>query len=400
MSARNGTGDILFTTGASDTTKATLTNAGNFTITGDITIQGGDLLTNQTTFNLLNTTATTINFGGGATTALNIGPGGATATSINLAGGSGATGCTIDGATGNLTCSGAITTTATTGTQGWWSRSSTNLSPATTGDSVRVTNAGGERLALQSDVGGVYLEALPSSATDWVISSKVSGNANPQFTLKSNGLMEWGDGTAVQDTNLYRSAADTLRTGDALIVDGLLTGSAGATISGAAINLNNATIATNATTLALFNTTATTLNFAGAASTLNIGPGGATATSINLAGGSGATGCTVNGVNGNLTCSGAISTTATTGQQGWWTRAGTMLQPVNSGDDISTSGEIFAGNEIGVDDDGIFSWAKMGSLLLYKEQTMVWVAICSSRLTEHHGWLQEVAPLISRMVLP
>jgi Major tropism determinant N-terminal domain len=35
---------------------------------GDISVNGGDLLTNQTTFNLINTTATTLNIGGAATT--------------------------------------------------------------------------------------------------------------------------------------------------------------------------------------------------------------------------------------------------------------------------------------------------------------------------------------------
>ena len=38
------------------------------TLTGDIDVQGGDVTTNQTTFNLINTTATTLNIGGAATT--------------------------------------------------------------------------------------------------------------------------------------------------------------------------------------------------------------------------------------------------------------------------------------------------------------------------------------------
>jgi hypothetical protein len=43
------------------------------TFTGDISVNGGDLLTSQTTFNLLNATATTINIGAGATSGVNIG---------------------------------------------------------------------------------------------------------------------------------------------------------------------------------------------------------------------------------------------------------------------------------------------------------------------------------------
>ena len=54
-----------------------LTGAGNLSVTGDVEIKGGDLTTDQTTFNLLNGTATTINFGGAADT-LNIGKSGGT----------------------------------------------------------------------------------------------------------------------------------------------------------------------------------------------------------------------------------------------------------------------------------------------------------------------------------
>jgi hypothetical protein len=62
-------------------------------VTGDVTVNGGDLLTNQATFNLLNTTATTINFGGagtnitiGATTGATTVRNNTTITSITAAG--------------------------------------------------------------------------------------------------------------------------------------------------------------------------------------------------------------------------------------------------------------------------------------------------------------------------
>jgi hypothetical protein len=44
-----------------------ITATGNFTVTGDIAVNGGDLTTNQTTFNLVNATATTVNFAGAGT---------------------------------------------------------------------------------------------------------------------------------------------------------------------------------------------------------------------------------------------------------------------------------------------------------------------------------------------
>jgi hypothetical protein len=45
---------------------------GNATLTGDIAVNGGDITTNQTTFNLIETTSTTLNIGGAATS-LNLG---------------------------------------------------------------------------------------------------------------------------------------------------------------------------------------------------------------------------------------------------------------------------------------------------------------------------------------
>jgi hypothetical protein len=48
---------------------------GNTVLTGDLQVKGGDITTDQTTFNLLNTTATTVN-AFGAATAVNIGAGG------------------------------------------------------------------------------------------------------------------------------------------------------------------------------------------------------------------------------------------------------------------------------------------------------------------------------------
>jgi len=50
---------------------ATIRNA-NVVLSGDLEVRGGDVTTNQTTFNLINTTATTLNIGGAATT-INLG---------------------------------------------------------------------------------------------------------------------------------------------------------------------------------------------------------------------------------------------------------------------------------------------------------------------------------------
>lgn len=49
-------------------TGTTTINNENTVVTGDLAVNGGDLTTSASTFNLLNTTATTVNFGGAATT--------------------------------------------------------------------------------------------------------------------------------------------------------------------------------------------------------------------------------------------------------------------------------------------------------------------------------------------
>jgi len=77
-------------------------STGNAVIAGDLAVNGGDLTTSQTTFNLLNTTATTLNVGGAATS-LNLGAGtGTTTVNNNLT------------VTGNLTVSGTTTTVDST----------------------------------------------------------------------------------------------------------------------------------------------------------------------------------------------------------------------------------------------------------------------------------------------
>ena len=91
-------------------------NAGTFA--GNVNANSGSITTNQTTANLLTSNATTINLG------LN-GSG-----SVNIGGGSGSNGCSFNDATGSITCAGNITTTATSGTQGWWQLNGPVLSPA------------------------------------------------------------------------------------------------------------------------------------------------------------------------------------------------------------------------------------------------------------------------------
>jgi hypothetical protein len=71
---------------------------------------------------------------------------------------------------------------------------------------------GGAAFALTKD--SVYLPA----ATDELINSFVSGDTVSRFNLNADGDLEWGSGSDAVDTNLYRSAANTLKTDDSFTV--------------------------------------------------------------------------------------------------------------------------------------------------------------------------------------
>ena len=129
--------------GGTNGTEFTVSTAGLITTASNLAVNGGDITTTDTTANLLV----------GATSTLSIGPTGTTAVSITMAGGSGDTGCTIAGDTGNLSCTGNITGSSS-GTTGYWSKSGTTLSPATTDDIVSITSSTGVPLTLTNTAAG------------------------------------------------------------------------------------------------------------------------------------------------------------------------------------------------------------------------------------------------------
>ncbi len=83
-----------------------------------------------------------------------------------------------------------------------------------------------DRVDVTSDSGGVgYQLGLQPGATGNIAIAingdpLGSGYINPMFRVTGAGALQWGNGTAVQDTSLSRSAASTLTlgSGDALIV--------------------------------------------------------------------------------------------------------------------------------------------------------------------------------------
>lgn len=70
------------------------------------------------------------------------------------------------------------------------------------------------------------------AASDYVFQTRLynlsSVNARAAFSLRGDGMLEWGDNLNLLDTNLYRSAADTLKTDDTFIAGTALKISTGA----------------------------------------------------------------------------------------------------------------------------------------------------------------------------
>lgn len=75
-----------------------------------------------------------------------------------------------------------------------------------------------EETVADTAAGFVPKDGSYAATTTDVVSSRVTGNANPQFTINTDGAHEWGNGTAALDTNLYRSAPNFLKTDDSLWV--------------------------------------------------------------------------------------------------------------------------------------------------------------------------------------
>jgi hypothetical protein len=71
--------------------------------------------------------------------------------------------------------------------------------------------------------GAVNLDAGPitvnkSTSVGNAINAQVNGDSIPRFTIQANGGLNWGTGSAAQDVNLYRGAANALQTDDTFIV--------------------------------------------------------------------------------------------------------------------------------------------------------------------------------------
>jgi hypothetical protein len=222
------------------------------------TIRTGNILGIRSTQNLFNTTATTVNFAGGASTALIMG---------NSAGSNQISGQTIfnQGLSGSLTklsdgTSYLIAGTNVTITTG----SSGAVTIASTGTT---TNAAGSNTQVQFNDGGTAFGA----DADFTFTTSTNTLAVPNASVTAVTASSVIAGGATVDlfnttatTVNFAGAATTLTIGD---------------ITTATTTVRGGTLVGNTTTQAVFNTTATTVNAFGAATSINVGAADGTLTS-------------------------------------------------------------------------------------------------------------------------
>lgn len=249
----------------------------NVVIDNDLQIKGGDLTTNQTTFNLLNSTATTVNAFGAATT-LEIGA--ATGTTninnnldvdgdLNIDGGD----LTVSTTTFNL----ANTTATTVNAFG----AATTVNIADTGTAARAIDIATTATAGTSALtfGGAI------SGNTFKINSTASGTVNLTSDV-TTGIVNAYTAVTTGTINLATGGASTTNIGGAAATVNIGTtgGNSILEVRGNATT-GTATIRTNTgvTTANIFDTVATTGNLFGAATTVAIANTGTGARTVNVA---------------------------------------------------------------------------------------------------------------------
>lgn len=91
--------------------------------------------------------------------------------------------------------------------------------------------------------------AKRTNSTDLLLSGRVGAETNDRFSLTQAGGISWGPGSAGTDTNLYRSAANLLKTDDSFEVAGTLAATGAATL-GSTLAVTGTTALSGATTVA------------------------------------------------------------------------------------------------------------------------------------------------------
>ena len=241
----------------------TTTIRNNLDVDLDVNIDGGDITSSQTTFNLLNSTVTTLNLAG-AGTQVNIGSTGGSTNVKN-----------------DLNVDGKITVGSSAG-------STSTIDSADT--SFYLANTTAENLYMG---GAATVVEIGSTTGTTTVNNALT--VDGQATFELDVQIKGGDLTTNQTTfNLINAVAETVNFAGAgtTVNIGATTGTTivkNALQANADVEIRGGDLTTNQSTFNLINTNATTVNLAGGANTVNIAaPGSAT----NIAGALNVTGIT------------------------------------------------------------------------------------------------------------
>ena len=393
VNATGATGNFsqLTTGGGYASTGTSITNTGDISAKGNLTIDGtsqltgaltasagitvsgassADLISSKTTANLFNTTATTLNIGGAATT-------------VSLGNASGTT--TVNGgltvASGKTLLAQGQSTFTPSGTNGITINTDSDSFLSLTGltsvtgsaicvdgsNHVGTCNAASQSLQAAYNNGNTILTSdnrdiaftLSDTTTDskFTVTTATGATGGSEFTradgagtadpsqlvliknndtnralpvgLKISGVTGGNVTTAIDLSDSNITTALSLGTGDVSGTHYSITGASGNISTDGNLTVKGGTIGTNQTSFDLLNATATTINFGGAASTLNIGATGGTATISNDA-------LSLPNATG-ITASGAVLTVDSESLGGGYGSTGTTLS--NTGD-ISANGNL------------------------------------------------------------
>lgn len=80
-----------------------------------------------------------------------------------------------------------------------------------------ITLSSGKQLNYNASGATTVIAVKMASGSDLWASSRVGAETVSRFTINASGLMLWGDGSSAGDTNLYRTAANFLRTDDSFM---------------------------------------------------------------------------------------------------------------------------------------------------------------------------------------
>jgi virginiamycin B lyase len=322
LTCASGTGNL--SGGGNAITLGSGGSCGNINITnnpvfsGTLAVQGANALTLGTAFT--NTGAIILQGSGGAGTLTLQGPTTPNAGNFTLS---------IPAITGN-----ANLCTDNSVCAGYAASSGGNYIAKNTNDTSSASFAGNLLGLTNTNTGAAGVLSLTNGGTNSALSILQSGTSEPsagQALILANNNTTTPTGNLIDLQNKGTSKLTVDVSGNLTAVGTLN----GATISGGTLTAS-AVNSLNVSGTAISGTSALTID-ANGANTISLG--GTSTGDILLGGGSGSTGCTVTNASGNLTCTGNI-TGAATGTMGYWSRAGTTLQPATAGDAITTSGNI------------------------------------------------------------